>query len=240
MWNVRKTLFERILDDMLTHTHTQHRYEFKENRNMLKAIDDASSRDVIEKTNRIERHVRWKEYAALCLKKYSQVPKQLLSTQSYQDIMQEYISGRIATTNMTTEFPDILSKNQIREERTIEIWQGLNLLLGFKVHGLSSFEDFKKCIFSVKRNETYDRLIVSILRNVLPHMIVRSVPVWEFENVTHSRNMYKLQDKSTRKSTLEHRFEAHENSLRIMQNVRLMLLQHTCWDTCMFLQSVLN
>ena len=85
---------------------------------MLKAIDDASSRDVIEKTNRIERHVRWKEYAALCLKKHSQVPKQLLSSQSYQDIIQEHLSGRTATTNMSAEFPDILSKNQIREERT--------------------------------------------------------------------------------------------------------------------------
>ena len=91
---------------------------------MLKAIDDASSRDVIEKTNRIERHVRWKEYAALCLKKHSQVPKQLLSSQSYQDIIQEHISGRTATTNMSAEFPDILSKNQIeRNVRGVRVFR---------------------------------------------------------------------------------------------------------------------
>ena len=94
-------------------------YEFKENRNVLKSIDDVTSRDVIEKTNRIERHVRWKEYVALCLTKQSQVPKQLVSSQSYQNIIEEHVRGVARTNSATTtgtEFPDILSK-RVSEER---------------------------------------------------------------------------------------------------------------------------
>jgi len=152
-------------------------YEFKENRDMNNTID-MTNHDVTEKTNRIERHMRWKQYRAACLSKQTQVPKQLSNSQSYQDIIGKYVQGFETTTTTTTRStettnPNISSK-RVSREQSIEMWQGVNLLLGFERHGISSFEDFEMCMFSVQRSEMYERLVVSILRIVLPDMILQT------------------------------------------------------------------